>query len=69
VIVLGLHANPQVRKAAATGCIPNNQGNATRVATLMVNPKQYKLTVKASHRLPMALLAEAARSLRAVQPR
>jgi hypothetical protein len=26
----------------------NNQGNATRVATLIVNPKQYKLTVSAS---------------------
>jgi Divergent InlB B-repeat domain len=26
----------------------NNQGNTTRVATLIVNPKQYKLTVSAS---------------------
>ena len=26
----------------------NNQGNTTRVATLIVNPKQYKLTVRAS---------------------
>jgi hypothetical protein len=26
----------------------NNQGNTTRIATLIVNPKQYKLTVSAS---------------------
>jgi Divergent InlB B-repeat domain len=28
----------------------NNQGNTTRVATLIVNPKQYKLTLSASPR-------------------
>jgi hypothetical protein len=47
----GLQPNTYVSTISFTNTT-NNQGNTTRVASLVVNPKEYKVTVRASPSVP-----------------